>query len=137
MMVFVLGVRFVDACTSILTCLSPLTDQHQQNDDQLSAEALRQAEVRGKEIIARIPDAVREAIRSRTMECKVGEFHQHEVTPGRGDFYPDRTQLSGAAVHVYDYCQKEGLHLFVGGEYKMATRMHVAPFDIYIRMTRC
>jgi len=89
-----------------------------------------------KEVMRRLPDAVRKAIARGERRVTLGNFRSNEIIPqGRGEFYPERTDLTGGALALYDLCAKEGLHLFIGGDFKMSGSYR-APFEIIVCLER-
>lgn len=113
--------------------------QDRQNTD--SAALTAQQEERGRrwaaDIIARIPAAMREAADAGKSEFEVGAFLLEELpTTGDktlGEYYPTREQLKGGARLVYDYVIKEGLALYVGGEFKVMHLGHFPPFEVIVK----
>jgi len=85
-----------------------------------------------REIIEKIRVAVANAVESQVV---VGEFRGGEIPPKLGEFYPTRGQLKGGALLVFDFCEQEGLHLFVGGDFKMSGYWN-PPYEIIVRLER-
>lgn len=93
-------------------------------------------EKRATELISRIPGLISQAILKDEISIELGVFIGNEVPSGKGDYYPEREELKGAAVNLFDFCAKEGLHLRVGGEFKMSSQVWCAPYEIYICLKR-
>ncbi|MFA6429414.1 MAG: hypothetical protein WCV84_02850 [Patescibacteria group bacterium] len=93
------------------------------------------------EVTAKIPAAIDLAIAKGEKYIEVGEFNPDDLHATSqsggflGDYYPERNQLSGAALLIYDYCAKEGLHLFVGGDFHLRGSWS-PPYEIIIRFKR-
>ena len=68
-------------------------------------------------------------------QVEVGEFRGNHLIGDQGEFYPTREQLRGGAALVWDFCQREGLRLFVGGDFKMSGRWN-PPFEIIVRLEK-
>lgn len=83
-----------------------------------------------------VADRIRKAVMTAHGEqVEVGVFKQGEILVDRGEFYPTRDQLRGGAALLLDYCQQEGLRLFVGGDFKMSGRWN-PPFEIIVRLSK-
>lgn len=83
-----------------------------------------------------INERIRKAIETTNKnQVEVGEFLGRHLAVSGGEFYPTRDQLRGGAVQVWDFCQQQGVHLFVGGDFKMSGTWR-APFEIIIRLER-
>lgn len=86
-------------------------------------------------VIAHIRTAV-QGVKPGTKQVEAGEFRGHELPHRMGEFYPSRAHLKGGALLVYEFCVKEGLHLFVGGDFKMSGGSWNAPYEIIVRLER-
>jgi len=87
-------------------------------------------------IIAKIPAAIEVASSRGEVRIELGEFRLDEL--GRdhhGEYFPNADDLTGGARILYDYCVREGLHLFIGGDFKMSGRWN-PPFEIFIHLRR-
>lgn len=112
-----------------------------RKDAAKQAESAKQFEAEGQawaaRIIAQIPDAIEKAAADGGTQVEVGHFRDDDVPSAgkKGEFYPRRNELRGGALILYDYCQGEGLHLFVGGDFKMSGSWR-SPFEVIIRLKR-
>ena len=86
-------------------------------------------------VIARITAAI-QVVKPGQNQIEVGEFRSRELPHCMGEFYPTRPHLKGGALIVYDFCVKEGLHLFVGGDFKPSSGAWNAPYEIIVRLER-
>jgi len=89
-----------------------------------------------EQAIGSIPALMEKAIARGERHIEVGIFRAGEIPAQRGEFYPERTDLSGGALALYDYCKQQDLHLFVGGDFHVGGGYHKAPFEAIVRLDR-
>lgn len=105
--------------------------------DHVAAE---QNETEGRvwfaEMVAKIPAAIDTAAAEGKTQIEVGEFRVNDLLLAeKGEYYPTRDEIGGGARLLFDYCQREGLHLFVGGDFRMSGSWR-SPFEVIIRPKR-
>ncbi|MFA4954290.1 MAG: hypothetical protein WC641_03195 [Patescibacteria group bacterium] len=88
-----------------------------------------------EEIIAKIPAYIENTVDRGGLVIDVGDFRYMEWPAGKGNFFPTRDELKGAALMLFDFCQDEGLHLFISGTREHGYRW-IPPFGIFIRLER-
>ncbi|MBI5654921.1 hypothetical protein HZC53_04700 [Candidatus Uhrbacteria bacterium] len=103
------------------------------------AKTAKRLETEGRawaeEIIAKVPAAMETAASQGKMQIEVGEFRGDDIPPHKGEYFPERDELQHGALFLFDYCQREGLRLFVGGDFKMSGSYR-PPFEVIIRLKR-
>ncbi len=88
-----------------------------------------------EEMIAKIPAYIENAADRGWSVIELGDFRCVEWPAGKGNFFPKRDELKGAALALFDFCQDEGLHLFISGTLQHGCRW-VSPFTAFIRLER-
>ncbi len=114
-----------------------------QKDAAKQAKTAVQFEAEGQvwasQVIAQIPAAIEEAAASGKTQIEIGEFRVEDLPlakDSKGEYYPTRDQLLGGARILFDYCEREGLLLFVGGDFGMGRGGWTTPFEVIIRLKR-
>lgn len=92
-------------------------------------------------IIEKIPAELDIAIKLGRTYINIGEFEDNETEQSKGNYYPRSAQLRGGALLLYEYCEKEGLHLFVHaynqrGPGYMGEERWDPPYWVSIHLTR-
>jgi len=100
--------------------------------EQLEAESRAWAEA----IIAKIPAAIKAAADQGKTQIEIGEFRVEDLplaNAQKGEYYPTRDQILRGARILFDYCERENLRLFVGGDFGMGRGGWTSPFEVIIR----
>lgn len=124
--------------TGLLQTANPNADTDGHASGATAADTSAVEAAAAQEVIDGIPAVIDFAIAKGVSEIEVGIFNPVELLTysadgeyKRGEYFPTRNELTGAAGIIHDYCTEQGLRLYVGGDYKLRG-FWLPPFEIII-----